>query len=157
MEGSSRKDHLKINELVHCDICEPINTPTSGRMKYFPLFKDNHSSFEVIYCIKEKPIIWVLTKILWVDVEGNWKDHQNPQVWQMKWILQWDFFLKIEQEEYQACELTYVYIPKQNGVAKFRNKITYFWFEKNHDICYQCLSQVFKRNNSYCNVHVQNN
>lgn len=78
----------------------------------------------IIYHIKEKPIIWVLTKFLWVDVEGNWKDHPDPQVWQMEWILQWELSKKIGQEEYQVCELTYAYIPKQNGVAKFRNKIT---------------------------------
>jgi hypothetical protein len=39
-------------------------------------------------------------------------------------------FLKIEQEEYQTCELTYVYIPKQNGVAKFRNNVTFFYLTR---------------------------
>jgi hypothetical protein len=55
MEGSSRKYHLEIYELVHCDIVNPTHPLVVG-MKYFPLFKDNHSSFKVIYCIKEKPI-----------------------------------------------------------------------------------------------------
>jgi hypothetical protein len=32
-------------------------------------------------------------------------------------------YKKIGQEEYQACELTYAYIPKEYGVVK-RNKIT---------------------------------
>jgi hypothetical protein len=38
-----------------------------------------------------------------------------------------DFSKKIGQEECQAHELTYAYIPKQNGAAKFRNKITLFF------------------------------
>jgi hypothetical protein len=39
---------------MHIDLCGPMNTVTPSGAKYFVLFKDDTSSFRVIYCIKQK-------------------------------------------------------------------------------------------------------
>jgi hypothetical protein len=50
MEGALKKG-LKMSDLVHYDLCGPINTAIIGT-NY--LFKDDHYGFKVIYNIKEK-------------------------------------------------------------------------------------------------------
>jgi hypothetical protein len=44
-----------MSDLVHYDLCGPINTPIIGK-KYYFLFKDDHYGFKIIYSIKEKLI-----------------------------------------------------------------------------------------------------
>ena len=42
-------------DLIHSDLCGPMNTPLVGGALYFILFKDDYSGFRVIKCIKSKP------------------------------------------------------------------------------------------------------
>ena len=44
----------EIGELVHSDVCGPMQTPTSGGAKLFVLFKDEHSSYRAAHLIKHK-------------------------------------------------------------------------------------------------------
>lgn len=44
----------EIGELVHSDVCGPMQTPTSGGAKLFVLFKDEHSSYRVAHLLKHK-------------------------------------------------------------------------------------------------------
>lgn len=41
-------------ELVHTDVCGPMNVKSYGGAKYFILFKDDFSQFRKIYFMKEK-------------------------------------------------------------------------------------------------------
>lgn len=41
-------------ELVHSDVCGPINSPTWDNYKYYVTFIDDYTHFVMVYLIKEK-------------------------------------------------------------------------------------------------------
>ena len=41
-------------EIVHTDVCGPMNIEARSRYHYFPIFKDDFSRYEYIYLIKHK-------------------------------------------------------------------------------------------------------
>lgn len=52
MNSESRAEFC--GELIHTDLCGPMQEPSIGKSKYFILFKDDFSHFRVAYFIKEK-------------------------------------------------------------------------------------------------------
>lgn len=51
-DGRSRG--TKIGDLIHSDICGPMNVTSPGGARYFISFKDGFSGFRVVYFMKEK-------------------------------------------------------------------------------------------------------
>lgn len=41
-------------DLIHTDVCGPMNTETPGRKKYFLTFIDDHSTYTVLYLLHSK-------------------------------------------------------------------------------------------------------
>ena len=52
--GSRKERASKPGELIHTDVCGPMQVRSIGGMKYFVDFKDDYSKYRKVYCIKEK-------------------------------------------------------------------------------------------------------
>lgn len=53
----SRKDHrqsAKVLDIIHTDICGPMNTMSPGGSRYFLTMIDDHSRYTVVYFLKKK-------------------------------------------------------------------------------------------------------
>lgn len=52
----SRSNNIagKVGELVHTDVCGPMQEKSFGGARYFVLFKDDFSNFRKVYFLKEK-------------------------------------------------------------------------------------------------------
>lgn len=44
----------KVGELIHADLCGPMETNSLGKARYFLLFKDDYSNYRKIYFLKTK-------------------------------------------------------------------------------------------------------
>ena len=62
-------------QLVHTDICGPLETPSLGGNKYFITFIDDFSRKLWVYCIKEKSAAFTIFKIFKAHVEVE-SDHK---------------------------------------------------------------------------------
>lgn len=51
---SSTSETKEIDEIIHADVCGPMQTASIGGSRYFLLFKDDFSHFRTIYFITEK-------------------------------------------------------------------------------------------------------
>lgn len=51
---SSREKVEKCGEVIHADVCGPMQAASIGGSRYFLLMKDGYSHFRFIYCLKEK-------------------------------------------------------------------------------------------------------
>lgn len=50
----TRERATAIGELIHTDVCGPFATKSISKYQYFVLFKDDYSSFRIVYFIREK-------------------------------------------------------------------------------------------------------
>lgn len=48
------KREVAPGEVIYSDLCGPMSVPTINGSNYFILFKDEHSGYRVIFCIKHK-------------------------------------------------------------------------------------------------------
>jgi hypothetical protein len=42
-----------LSELIHANLCGPMNVPSIGNSLYFVLFKDNCSGYRIIFCVRK--------------------------------------------------------------------------------------------------------
>jgi len=109
-------------DLIHTDVCGPMNTETPGRKKYFLTFIDDHSRYTVLYLLHSKDEVSVklqeyiayvsnkfgrMPKALRSD-NGTEYTGQNTQA-----------VLKKAGIEFQT---TIPYCPEQNGIAERKNR-----------------------------------
>lgn len=52
--NSSESRATKTGELVHADVCGPMQTTSLGGSRYFVLFKDDFSNYRTVYFMKQK-------------------------------------------------------------------------------------------------------
>jgi hypothetical protein len=52
--SKSNSCSIELLELVHIDLCGPMQTPTHGGAKYFVVFIDDYSRFTIVYFIHQK-------------------------------------------------------------------------------------------------------
>jgi Reverse transcriptase (RNA-dependent DNA polymerase)/gag-polypeptide of LTR copia-type/Integrase core domain/GAG-pre-integrase domain len=131
-------DHraVQVLDLIHSDVCGPMNNVTPGQKKYFLTFIDDYSRYTVVYLLHTKDEVasklqeYVnhvrnkfgrAPKVLRSD-NGTEYTGQNTQA-----------ILKKEGIEFQT---TVPYNPEQNGVAE----------RKNRTLCESARSMLFDAN-----------
>lgn len=112
----------KVLELVHSDICGPINPSSNGSKRYFITFIDDFSRKTWVYLLQEKSEAFLAFK--------NYKALVEKEVGQPIKTLRTDRGGEYTSQEFaNFCELhgikrqlTTSYSPQQNGVAERKNR-----------------------------------
>ena len=119
---SSSSETTRVGDLIHADLCGPMEVDSIGKSKYFLLFKDDYSSFVKLYFIKNKYEVKKCFSnfILRVKNETN----QNINILRTDNGLE---FLNKDMDEIMEKyrikhEKTVPYTPEQNGKAERENR-----------------------------------
>lgn len=109
-------------ELVHTDVCGPMNIPFHGNNLYFILFIDDFSRMTWVYFMRQKSEVFSIFKKFKSLVErqsdnfikclrsNRGKEYTSKQ------------FDKFCEDEGMERQLTVGYTPQQNGVSKRKNQ-----------------------------------
>ncbi|KAL0394652.1 UNVERIFIED_CONTAM: hypothetical protein Slati_4431400 [Sesamum latifolium] len=57
--------------LIHTDVCGPLNTPARGRYSYFITFTDDHSRYGYVYLIRYKSEAFERFKQYRLEIENQ--------------------------------------------------------------------------------------
>jgi hypothetical protein len=60
--ANTRVKAAAIGQLTHTDVCGPMSTGTVGGALYYVLFKNDHTSYRVVLCIKAKSKVLICLK-----------------------------------------------------------------------------------------------
>lgn len=114
----SKSKSTSILQLVHTDVCGPMQQQSIGGSKYFLLFKDDYSHYRKVYFIKEKSEVCRFLQIFLKEVEAetgfrvkvlrsdNGLEYINKNV---------ELLLNTQSVIHQK---TVPYTPEQNGSAE---------------------------------------
>lgn len=98
-------------DLTHSDVCRPISVATVGGSIYFVLFKNDHTYFRVLFCMKRKSeVISCLKKYFF---QLKWETYQSIR------ILCFD-----RGGDYNSNDLRTTYVPRKNGISQ---ELTYVY------------------------------
>ena len=111
-----------VMDLVHTDVCGPMQTVTPGGKKYFVTFVDDYSKYTVVYLLREKSEVYTKfieylemvktifgkrPKVIRSDRGGEYLAGKVQQQLKSKGI---------------AIQYTVPYSPEQNGTAERKNR-----------------------------------
>ncbi|CAL5345664.1 unnamed protein product [Camellia sinensis] len=109
-------------ELIHADLCGPMQTKSFGGSRYFLLFTDDYSRMSWVYFLENKSEAFEKFKHFKAKVEKQsgfcikvLRTYRGGE------FLSKDFDLFCEENGIQR-ELTTPYTPEQNGVAERKNR-----------------------------------
>lgn len=109
-------------DLIHSDVCGPMNTPTPGGCRYFVTFIDDYSRYSWIFFLRKKSEVeecfkrfvsmaktqfGKTVKVLRSDQGGEYKSGSLESFCSQEGILQ---------------QYTTAYTPQQNGVSERKNR-----------------------------------
>ncbi len=111
-------------EVIHSDVCGPMQVDSKGGSKYMVTFIDNYSRYATAYFIKNKSEVLTKFKEYVTYVEKQGGDHTNVK------LLRTDNggeytsndFVKYCTEKGISHQFTNPYCPEQNGVAERLNR-----------------------------------
>ena len=108
-------------EIIHTDVCGPMNIEAGGRYHYFLIFTDDLSRYEYIYLVKHKYETFEKFKEFQSEVEN----HRNKNISFYDMIaevkyLSYEFGLQLKQCEIVSL-LTPPGTPQRNGVSERHN------------------------------------
>lgn len=112
----------EVLQLVHADICGPLNTPSVTGCRYFLLFVDDFSRRMWVYFLKQKSEVFTMFQTLKALVEKE----SSCQIVTL-WSDNGGEFCSIEFTNFCAShgikhQFTTPYTPQQNGVVERRNR-----------------------------------
>lgn len=111
----------KVLELVHSDLCGPINPTSNGGKRYFIMFIDDYSRKTWVYFLQEKSETFSAFKFFKVVVE---KEAGTP-IQLLRSDRGGEFnsqeFINFCEEHEIQKQLTAAYTPQQNGVSERKN------------------------------------
>jgi transposase InsO family protein len=116
-----QRSHL-LGDLVHTDLCGPMQIPSLGGALYFALFKDDATGFRVVECIKSKPDTLAAFKRFLFQLKR--------ETGQLLKVLRSDRNTEFTNKEFKSLlesegirqELTTTYTPEQNGASERDNR-----------------------------------
>ncbi|GMJ02182.1 hypothetical protein HRI_003887400 [Hibiscus trionum] len=119
---SSNMRASKIAELIHADVCGPMQTPSLNNNRYFVVFVDDFSRMTWVYFVKEKSEVFSIFR--------KFKSSIEKQSGNAVKVLRTDRGGEFMSREFDSfCEemgihrqLTASYTPQQNGVAERKNR-----------------------------------
>ncbi|KAK2398761.1 putative mitochondrial protein [Trifolium repens] len=112
----------QVLELVHTDVCGPMNTLSHGKNWYFILFIDDFTRMTWVYFMRQKSEVFVIFKKFKAFIEkqsgrfiqmlrsGRGKEYTSNE------------FHKFCEDEGVERQLTVGYTPQQNGVSERKNQ-----------------------------------
>ena len=109
-------------EIIHTDVCGPMNIEARGGYRYFLTFTDDLSRYVYIYLMKHKSETFEKFKEFQSEVEN----HRNKKI-KFLWsdrggeYLSYEFGLHLKQHGI-VSQLTPPRTPKTNGVSERRNR-----------------------------------
>ena len=109
-------------EIIHTDVCGPMNIETRDRYHYFLIFTDDLSKYEYIYLMKHKSETFEKFKEFQSEVEN----HRNKKIKFLRSdrgeeYLSYEFGLQLKQCEIVSL-LTPPGTPQCNGVSERHNR-----------------------------------
>jgi len=118
----TEKNSRKLLELVHTDICGPIQVDSCGGARYFLTFIDDFSRKIVVYCLRTKNEVLKYFKIYRARVERE----KGMKILRLRSDNGLEYCNKEFSEEMKSLgikhELTNVYSPQMNGIAERANR-----------------------------------
>lgn len=119
---SSQSNTSNVLELIHSDVCGPMQTESINGSKYFLTFIDDYSRMTWVYFMKSKSEVLSKFKIFKPYVENQ----SETRIKRLRTDGGGEFllkeFIKLCQESGIHREVTTPYTPQQNGVAERRNR-----------------------------------
>jgi len=109
-------------QLVHTDVCGPMNTELINGSRYFILFIDDFSRFCWVYFMKQKSEV--------ADIFGTFKKLVENQCEKKIKVIKSDNGTEYTSGKFEELcidariehQFTVVYTPQQNGVSERKNK-----------------------------------
>ena len=113
----------KVREIIHSDVCGPMEVESLGGKRYYVDFKDDFSSFRMIYFIRQKSEVFEKVKLVCAEIENRFpdrlkelhtdggKEYDNRQVAE---------FLNSKGIKFT---INAPYTPEHNGIAERDNRI----------------------------------
>ncbi|KAG7640275.1 Zinc finger CCHC-type superfamily [Arabidopsis suecica] len=118
----SQSNTNKTLELIHSDVCGPMQTESINGSRYFLTFIDDFSRMTWVYFLKNKSEVITKFKIFKPYVENQ----SESRIKRLRTDGGGEFlsreFIKLCQESGIHHEITTPYSPQQNGVAERRNR-----------------------------------
>lgn len=112
----------KVREIIHADVCGPMETESLGRKFYFLILKDDFSSFRKIYFLRNKSEVFEKLKEFCLEVINQFKDRikeihtDGGREFMNKEVKE---FLKSKGIKHSV---NVPYTPEQNGIAERENR-----------------------------------
>jgi len=109
-------------QLIHSDVCGPMQTQSVGGNRYFVTFIDNFSRYTVVYFIKKKSEVFEKFK----EFEASVTNHFGCKIKTLRsdgggeyTSTDFEQYLKMNGIRH---EVTVAHTPEQNGVAERMNR-----------------------------------
>ena len=108
-------------ELVHTDVCRPINIRARGAYEYFIKFTDDHSKYGYVYLMQYKSEAFEKFKEFKVEVEKQLDTNVKAIQSDRGGEYLFNEFIDHLMQNRILLQLTEPGTPHQNGVAERRN------------------------------------
>ncbi|XP_073019466.1 uncharacterized protein [Primulina eburnea] len=109
-------------ELVHADVCEPMQTPSINNYRYFLLFVDDYTRMMWVYILKEKSEAFPK----FIEFKTLVENQNGKKIKILRTDRGGEFngktFMDFCKEKGIQRQLTVRYSPQQNGVAERKNR-----------------------------------
>lgn len=120
--SKSNTEYHNVGDLIHADLCGPMEVSSIGGSKYFLLFKDDYSHYRTVYFIKNKYDVKNIFETFIKSVETGTGSKVK--------ILRTDNGLEFVNKEITSIlqkhgirhQLTVPYTPQQNGKVERENR-----------------------------------
>ena len=119
-KSSGKKE--RILDLVHSDVCGPMNIPSIGGSNYFTTFIDDHSNYTWVYFLKRKSDVGDVF-VEWLTMTENVTEKRLKEFRSDnggEYVAH--YFTDICKERGISLQPTIPYTPQQNGVAERMNR-----------------------------------
>ena len=113
----------RVREIIHTDVCGPMDQESLGRKRYFLIFKDDFSGFRQIYFIREKSEVVGKLKLFCNQIETQFTENikeihsDGGREFKNKYVGE---FLSSKGIKHT---INVPYTPEQNGIAERENRI----------------------------------
>ena len=120
--SSTMERAIDLLEIIHTDVCGPMNIEARGRYHYFLIFTDDLSRYEYIYLMKHKSETFEKFQEFQSEVENHRNKNRSfyDMITEVKY-LSYEFGLQLKQCEIVSL-LTPPGTPQYNGVSERQNR-----------------------------------
>ena len=132
---------IDLLEIIHTDVCGPMNIEARDKYHYFLIFTDDLSRYEYIYLMKHKSETFEKFK----EFQSEVKNHRNKKIKFLRSdhggeYLCYEFSLHLKQCGI-VSQLTPPGTPQRNGVSG-RHKPYFIRYGAIYDVSYQSTTIV---------------